>query len=1323
VKLWLVGRYRDSFKEMRTRRIVQTPLRSNIVVYSALDLVAGLLRNQDGLNGIQYLAVGTGDPQWDSHPPTPDRRTKRLVNEIYRKAIRPFEHMNYDAGTGRLEIRVSFAEHEAPGPLREFGLFGGHASAWANTGTLINYVIHPVIDKVQPILLDREIYLMIRSDSALNGTLELINGLLANRPELSGIQYGAVGSGEETWDEASPEPDAASTRLHEELCRKVLRPDRDISYDKSTRTLLFHSTFEPHEAVGQVREFGLFGGHASEEPDSGYLFSHQIHPVVNKRSFLVLKRELRLTLGSDALVRVPRLIGKTISGARSVLWAEKLQLGTIAEEERKENIGKIIGQEPGDGIEVAAGTDVDITLAVSPRVVTPNVCGLMPPEAKIILESANLKLAEEPSSTEESSAPAGSIVQQMPSAGSRVAPQTTVAYAVAEPFTTVVPHLTGQTPEQATITVRQAKLALAPPPYDDQQSDELPGTIVDQNPAANKQVAINTEVEITLASPWMVKVPDIIRLRPQEASLRLREAAVDILKSLGRELVPPGLTLGAQTTVESGATAGTIVAQFPSAGEEAPLYGTVDIWLAASEMILVPSLKGLTKQKAATALKKVDLLLGKTNKRSDVAPRNTVIDQDPAAGVRVPRGSSVDVVLADYILVTVPDLIGKTVKYAREVLTSRGLILGDPREESSDQPIGTIIKQNPKAGKSVAQGQTIEVVIAVSETVQVPSVVGETFEEATSILEQNRLKIKKGASQENDQPPGTVVKQDPNPGTLVSPGYQVTVMLAKAPMVSVPRVIGEKRKKAEQIVKEVGLILFVEEEQESDFSQSGKVLSQKPEAGEDVPRGSGVGVVVAQLRVPSLIRLQTEQAQAILKKVGLRLEIDEHRESDLSSGTILEQVPVAGTPVDSDHPEEKIVHVVVSKVSSVEVPNIVSLTLEKARPRIEEKGLVLEVSKHQESVLPVGTVLDQRPQAGTRVAPGSRVRVVLAKARYVRVPSIIALTLEKARTRIEEGGLVLEVGERRESDQPAGTVLAQQPRAGTQVAPGSRVRAVLAKVPLLRVPSLIGLSQQAAKEKVQRLGLKFQVDRTQESERPAGTVIDQEPKPETVVSLGSRVVVVVAKPVQATVPKLVGLLLRNAESRVKSAKLKLVVGEQRESDQPVGTVIEQDPPYRKRVPVGSQVTVVVAKARLVTVPKLVSYLLRTAQRRAQDAGLRLVVGEERVSTQTPGKVIAQNPNQGVKVPLGSQVTVVVAKARQVKVPKVEGLLLSRAEAVVRSAGLRLVVGEEKGSSKPAGTVLTQEPKAGESVLRGSQVTVEVAKKVVVGPINRIIRSP
>ena len=132
----------------------------NIVTLSASVLLAQLAAKEykGAIDGLTYLAVGSGDPAWDPRfPPTASNTTTELVTEIYRKEFYSIEFINPDPGPGDpevsptptniLDITARFEQGEADGFWMEMGLFGGDASASADSGTLATYKIFSLVSK------------------------------------------------------------------------------------------------------------------------------------------------------------------------------------------------------------------------------------------------------------------------------------------------------------------------------------------------------------------------------------------------------------------------------------------------------------------------------------------------------------------------------------------------------------------------------------------------------------------------------------------------------------------------------------------------------------------------------------------------------------------------------------------------------------------------------------------------------------------------------------------------------------------------------------------------------------------------------------------------------------------------------------------------------------------------------------------------------------------------------------------------------------------------------------------------------------------------
>lgn len=136
----------------------------NLIVNDCSVLIAILMKQEVGYVGLQYWAVGAGSDLWPNDPVTsPGASDAQLTNETYRKAIDPLNDIVYldDSNvlsltpTHKIQITVTFEEAEANGELREFGIFGGNASASLNSGVMINHKIHPLIYKTSALRLER----------------------------------------------------------------------------------------------------------------------------------------------------------------------------------------------------------------------------------------------------------------------------------------------------------------------------------------------------------------------------------------------------------------------------------------------------------------------------------------------------------------------------------------------------------------------------------------------------------------------------------------------------------------------------------------------------------------------------------------------------------------------------------------------------------------------------------------------------------------------------------------------------------------------------------------------------------------------------------------------------------------------------------------------------------------------------------------------------------------------------------------------------------------------------------------------------------------
>lgn len=134
----------------------------NLVVNSFSNLVMCLLKQEAGYKGIQYWAVGSGDASWDTTLPNPEKTATKLTKEIGRVAISPSEitFLTNDlekspTPTNIIQIVHTFGISDCNGTWREFGIFGGNATASANSGIMINKRHHKILTKTDEMTIER----------------------------------------------------------------------------------------------------------------------------------------------------------------------------------------------------------------------------------------------------------------------------------------------------------------------------------------------------------------------------------------------------------------------------------------------------------------------------------------------------------------------------------------------------------------------------------------------------------------------------------------------------------------------------------------------------------------------------------------------------------------------------------------------------------------------------------------------------------------------------------------------------------------------------------------------------------------------------------------------------------------------------------------------------------------------------------------------------------------------------------------------------------------------------------------------------------------
>ena len=131
-------------------------------------------------------------------------------------------------------------------------------------------------------------------------------------------------------------------------------------------------------------------------------------------------------------------------------------------------------------------------------------------------------------------------------------------------------------------------------------------------------------------------------------------------------------------------------------------------------------------------------------------------------------------------VVRVPDIGNRRPDDARRDLEAAGLALGAVEErETARQPWGAVIAQNARPGASLVGGSSVNVVVGLPPSTQVPPLVDRPIGDAESELQKRGLRLGEVRQEKvAGKAPGTVITQDAPAGSRLRQGDSVAVAIA-----------------------------------------------------------------------------------------------------------------------------------------------------------------------------------------------------------------------------------------------------------------------------------------------------------------------------------------------------------------------------------------------------------------------------------------------------------------------------------------------------------------------------------------------------------------
>ena len=261
----------------------------------------------------------------------------------------------------------------------------------------------------------------------------------------------------------------------------------------------------------------------------------------------------------------------------------------------------------------------------------------------------------------------------------------------------------------------------------------------------------------------------------------------------------------------------------------------------------VPSVVGLDVRDAQRKLESAGLVAriaqGRHSLRVD---EGAVLAVRPDEGTVVEDGTRVVLVpSAGPPPVRVPNLVGKTLERARELLRGADLRVGDvTRGYHAELAEGHVIRQSVDGRDDAPLGSAIDVVVSRGPTpLPVPRVAGRIVENATALLEDAGFVVARTDAFSDDVARGRVISQDPARGRDLQPGETVSIVVSLGPEeFELPSFLGLGRDEAIARIHALGLEAQVVPVPGGNGST---VVSQLPPVGETVRVGDTIAIYVA----------------------------------------------------------------------------------------------------------------------------------------------------------------------------------------------------------------------------------------------------------------------------------------------------------------------------------------------------------------------------------------------------------------------------------------------------------------------------------------------
>ena len=259
-----------------------------------------------------------------------------------------------------------------------------------------------------------------------------------------------------------------------------------------------------------------------------------------------------------------------------------------------------------------------------------------------------------------------------------------------------------------------------------------------------------------------------------------------------------------------------------------------------------------------------------------------------------------------------------------------------------------------------------------------PSVITLDKKAAEAKLTKAGLKFRYGTPEyHNKIARDSVIRTDPAPGSRISKGSTITIVLSRGPDVhAVPDGRGKTLEQIQAMLESAGLTLGTISQRYSEKVDEGLVITTDPAAGELKARGAAIDVILSRgprpIAVPDWTGRPADAAEKSLTKLGFTVTRTQAFSDTVPAGKVVSQTPNAGTGFKGDE-----IALVVSKGPElVTIPSVIGQRTNDAKKTLEDAGFKVNV-EHDRFFFGANRVYKCSPSAGTSAPRGTTVTLII----------------------------------------------------------------------------------------------------------------------------------------------------------------------------------------------------------------------------------------------------------------------------------------------------------------------------------------------------------